>query len=54
MVQISANADEQLAWLVEDIELGFEQLFLHNVNRHRQRFIDDFGEKALPSLLKAA
>lgn len=54
MVRISADVHQQIAWLMEDIELGFERLLLHNVNREQQRFIDDFGEKVLPSLLKSA
>ncbi|MFC5408223.1 TIGR03885 family FMN-dependent LLM class oxidoreductase [Larkinella bovis] len=54
MVRISADVNQQIAWLAEDIELGFERLFLHNVNREQPRFIDDFGEKVLPSLLKSA
>ncbi|GAB3255686.1 TIGR03885 family FMN-dependent LLM class oxidoreductase [Larkinella harenae] len=53
MVRISADVNEQIAWLAEDIELGFERLLLHNVNREQQRFIDDFGGHVLPTLLKS-
>ncbi|GAB3327018.1 TIGR03885 family FMN-dependent LLM class oxidoreductase [Larkinella ripae] len=54
MVRISADVNEQMAWLAEDRELGFERLFLHNINREQQRFIEDFGAAVLPSLLKSA
>ncbi|GAB3781431.1 TIGR03885 family FMN-dependent LLM class oxidoreductase [Spirosoma horti] len=54
MVRISADTSQHLAWLQEDIDLGFEQLFLHNVNLQHERFIDDFGQHVLPDLLKPA
>ncbi|SFC87389.1 TIGR03885 family FMN-dependent LLM class oxidoreductase [Spirosoma endophyticum] len=53
MVRISADTSQHLAWLEEDIALGFEQLFLHNVNLEQERFIDDFGQYVVPSLIKA-
>ena len=32
------------------MELGFERLFLHNVNREQEAFVDAFGEHVLPLL----
>ncbi len=32
------------------MELGFDELILHNVNRQQQQFIEVFGEKVLPAL----
>ena len=32
------------------IDLGFETIILHNVNREQENFISDFGEQLLPSL----
>jgi hypothetical protein len=52
-VRVSADAQRQLDWLQEDAALGFERLFLHNVNRGQQRFIDDFGARVLPELRRA-
>jgi coenzyme F420-dependent glucose-6-phosphate dehydrogenase len=49
-VRISADPSRHLQWLREDLEMGFEQLILHNVHRDQQRFIADFGEKVLPAL----
>ncbi|CAN5380275.1 TIGR03885 family FMN-dependent LLM class oxidoreductase [soil metagenome] len=53
MVRISADTSQHLAWLAEDKALGFEQLFLHNVNLEQERFIDDFGQYVVPNLIKA-
>jgi coenzyme F420-dependent glucose-6-phosphate dehydrogenase len=52
MVRISANPDQHLDWLRQDLELGFERLMLHNVNLEQQRFIEDFGQTVLPALLR--
>lgn len=49
-VRISANPQQHIEWLQQDIELGFDELILHNVNREQQRFIEIFGEKVLPAL----
>lgn len=50
-VRISARLDDHIAWLREDLEMGFEDIYLHNVNRGQQKFIDDFGAHVLPALL---
>ncbi len=49
-VRISADPQQHIEWLQKDIELGFSQLILHNVNREQQQFIEVFGEKVLPAL----
>lgn len=49
-VRVSADPAEHAALIREDIEMGFEKIFLHNVHRDQQRFIDVFGEKVLPAL----
>lgn len=52
-VRISAEPEEHLAWLKQDLELGFSRIFLHNVNLKQEQFIEAFGEKVLPELLKS-
>lgn len=52
-VRISAEPEQHIEWLHKDIDLGFSQLILHNVNREQQRFIDVFGEKVLPAFAKS-
>jgi probable non-F420 flavinoid oxidoreductase len=52
MVNISADINQHIDWLQQYVDLGFEQVSLHNVNLEHERFIDDFGQKVLPVLLK--
>lgn len=48
-MRVSADVEQHLAWLQEDVEMGFEEINLHCVHREEQeRFIDVFGEKVLP------
>jgi G6PDH family F420-dependent oxidoreductase len=49
-VLISADLNQHVDWLGEFIELGFEELQLHQVDRNQRRFIEAFGEKVLPQL----
>ena len=49
-IRISADPQQHIDWLVKDIELGFSELLLHNVNREQEQFIEVFGEKVLPAL----
>jgi coenzyme F420-dependent glucose-6-phosphate dehydrogenase len=50
-VRISSDPARHLEWLQQDIDLGFSQLILHNVNLQQERFIEVFGEKVVPQLL---
>lgn len=49
-IRISADVHQHIAWLQSDIELGFDHLYLHNVNRDQHRFIEVFGDRVLPEL----
>lgn len=49
-IRISANIQQHIEWLQKDIELGFDELILHNVNREQQQFIEVFGEKVISAL----
>jgi coenzyme F420-dependent glucose-6-phosphate dehydrogenase len=51
-VRISADPQQHIEWLQKDLELGFDELLLHNVNREQEQFIEVFGEKVVPALLK--
>ncbi|HZH63582.1 MAG TPA: LLM class F420-dependent oxidoreductase, partial [Flavisolibacter sp.] len=48
MVRITSNMQKHIDWIKQDMELGFDKIILHNVNREQERFINDFGEKFLP------
>jgi len=50
-VRISPRLEQHIDWLREDIEMGFEALYLHNVNREQEKFITDFGARVLPEIL---
>ncbi|HEY9742872.1 MAG TPA: TIGR03885 family FMN-dependent LLM class oxidoreductase [Coleofasciculaceae cyanobacterium] len=52
-VRISAKPEQHVEWLQKDIELGFSEIYLHNVNREQQAFIETFGERVLPALISS-
>jgi probable non-F420 flavinoid oxidoreductase len=52
-VRISTDLERHAAWLREDIALGFDELYVHNVHPDQRRFIEDFGERVLPELALA-
>jgi coenzyme F420-dependent glucose-6-phosphate dehydrogenase len=43
-VRISADPQQHIEWLKKYIELGFDELILHNVNREQVKFIEVFVE----------
>jgi probable non-F420 flavinoid oxidoreductase len=51
-IRVSSDVQRHIDWLHEDIELGFERIHVHNVNRDQERFIDVFGDKVLSALHK--
>jgi coenzyme F420-dependent glucose-6-phosphate dehydrogenase len=50
MVRMSSDVKQHIDWLKRDMELGFERIFLHNVNREQELFINVFGDQVLPAL----
>ncbi len=49
-VRISSDPAQHIEWLHKDIELGFSEIILHNVNRQQTEFIEVFSQQVLPSL----
>jgi coenzyme F420-dependent glucose-6-phosphate dehydrogenase len=50
-VRMSADVGRHLAWLHEDLEMGFERVYVHNVAReHLDRFIEAWAERVLPQV----
>lgn len=49
-IRMSADLQRHIAWLQDDLALGFERIYIHNVNREQERFIQAFGERVLPAL----
>lgn len=49
-VRVSSDLNQHLDWIHEDVELGFDEIYLHNVNTRQTEFINEFGERVLPQL----
>jgi coenzyme F420-dependent glucose-6-phosphate dehydrogenase len=49
-VLISSDLAQHAAWLNEFVELGFEEMQLHQVGRNQQAFIEAFAGAVLPQL----
>ncbi|MES2571798.1 MAG: TIGR03885 family FMN-dependent LLM class oxidoreductase [Verrucomicrobiota bacterium] len=49
-IRISSSVDQHVEWIARDIELGFEEIILHNINTNQEEFIERFGAKVLPQL----
>jgi alkanesulfonate monooxygenase SsuD/methylene tetrahydromethanopterin reductase-like flavin-dependent oxidoreductase (luciferase family) len=47
---ISADLDEHVEQLQRFVDMGFDEIYLHNVGRNQPEFIRTFGEKVLPRL----
>lgn len=52
MVRISSDIEQHIDWIRQDMQLGFERVILHNVNKQQESFIKVFGEKVLPHFKK--
>jgi probable non-F420 flavinoid oxidoreductase len=53
MVRISSNLQQHIDWIRQDMQLGFEKIILHNVNRLQEEFIEDFSKEVLPLFIEA-
>ena len=51
-VRVSADLRRHIAWLQEDIALGFDEIYLHQVGRDQHLFLEEFGRHVLPELAK--
>jgi coenzyme F420-dependent glucose-6-phosphate dehydrogenase len=52
-LRVSSDVERQLAWLEEDVAMGFTHIYLHNVARdEQQRFLDACGERLIPALAR--
>lgn len=47
-LRVSADLDEHAAWIKQDLELGFESVYLHYVGKDIRAFIQTFGREVLP------
>ncbi|CAN5317283.1 TIGR03885 family FMN-dependent LLM class oxidoreductase [soil metagenome] len=49
-IRVSADLERHVEWLRGDVELGFAGIYLHNVGRNQEAFIEAFGHHVLPHL----
>jgi probable non-F420 flavinoid oxidoreductase len=49
-VLVSSDPGQHAAWLREFIEIGFEHLYLHQIDRNQEIFMDAFAANVLPQL----
>ena len=47
-LRVSTDLDEHIEWIRQDLQLGFEVVYLHYVGRDIRKFIQVFGEEVLP------
>jgi probable non-F420 flavinoid oxidoreductase len=52
-VRVSADLSRHRDWILEDFELGFDEVFLHHVGSDNSGFIDAFGDTVLPAIGRA-
>jgi probable non-F420 flavinoid oxidoreductase len=48
MVRISADPGQHAAWLEADRALGFDRIYVHDVGRNQDRFVEAFATRVLP------
>ena len=49
-VLISSDLEEHLAHVQHYVDMGFDEIHLHNVGRNQAEFIEVFGREVLPNL----
>ena len=53
-VRISSSPAAHADWIMDDVSMGFEEIYLHNVGRNQMAFIEAFGESVLPPIAAQA
>src|SRR5215211_6665858 len=49
-VLVSADLDEHLEHVQHYVDLGFDEVYIHNVGRNQEEFIRAYGERVIPKL----
>ena len=49
-VLLSPNLDDHVAQIQHYIDLGFDEVYVHNVNRNQAEFIEAYGKHVIPAL----
>jgi coenzyme F420-dependent glucose-6-phosphate dehydrogenase len=48
-LRVSSDLKQHVAWIQEDMAIGFDGIFLHNIGGGPEEFIDVFGSTVLPA-----
>ncbi|TNC51940.1 TIGR03885 family FMN-dependent LLM class oxidoreductase [Rubellimicrobium rubrum] len=49
-ILVSSSLDQHVEWIGRYAEMGFEEIYLHQVGRNQEGFLDVFGARVLPQL----
>jgi alkanesulfonate monooxygenase SsuD/methylene tetrahydromethanopterin reductase-like flavin-dependent oxidoreductase (luciferase family) len=49
-IRMSSDPEQHIQWLNQDIALGFDVIFIHQVGRDQKTFLQVFGEQVLPRI----
>ncbi len=49
-IRISSDPGQHVAWIQQELERGFDGVFLHEVGPEQERFVEVFGREVLPRL----
>jgi probable non-F420 flavinoid oxidoreductase len=52
-LRVSSDLARHVAWLEQDLALGFDRVFLYTISGDPERFLDAFGTHVLPALREA-
>lgn len=50
IANVSHELNQHVDWLADLMELGLDSIFLHQVGRNQEQFIEKFGSRVLPGL----
>lgn len=49
-IRMSSDVEKHIEWLEQDISLGFDVIFVHQVGRDQRALLEIFGEQVLPRI----
>lgn len=49
-LRVSSDLGRHAEWLAGDVALGFSAVYLHNVGRNQEQFVEEFAARVLPAL----
>jgi hypothetical protein len=52
VVLVSSDLERHVAWLQEIAQLGVDEISIHHVGQEQGPFIEAFGERVLPKLMR--